>query len=185
MLVSFYLMEEQHLSKEEAWENMTLGEYRQKAIEIFETWDEMPLASNQKQTAADTLDVKFQRIWSDRLPRGTAQDYVSLLEKLNRKEFFSKEIYTYLDPILEQSMYNPKNQEWLYHGGQKGGSTALVLTLAMYVQDKEGNQTEIAFFSNDLNRFEHMLPTRKINSFQLKILTDPTFRSRIEKEWGL
>lgn len=41
---------------------------------------------------------------------------------------------------MEQLMQNPKNQKWLLHGGQKGGSTAFVLTLAAYTTDKEGNR---------------------------------------------
>ncbi|RWR08963.1 hypothetical protein [Siminovitchia fortis] len=65
-----------------------------------------------------------------------------------------------------------------------GGSTAFVLTNAMYAEDKKGNRTEFAFFANDLGMIEQMQLTRKLNSFQLKILTDPSFRSKVKKKLG-
>lgn len=64
----------------------------------------------------------------------------------------------------------------------KGGSTAFVLTLAAYAEDKKGNQTEIAFFANDLNTMEQLKLSNSMNSFQLKFLTDEGFRMRLKKE---
>ncbi|MCJ7842041.1 hypothetical protein MUB24_14245 [Lederbergia sp. NSJ-179] len=79
-------------------------------------------------------------------------------------------------------MTKPSNQEWLAHAGQKGGSTAFVLTMSMYATDKEGNQTELAFFANDLSTIEQAKLSKNINAFQLKFLTDEKFREQVKKE---
>ncbi|MEK4446130.1 hypothetical protein N1I81_09440 [Bacillus sp. FSL M8-0052] len=83
---------------------------------------------------------------------------------------------------MEQIMKKPNNREWLVHAGQKGGSTAFILTIAMYATDKERNQTEIAFFANDLNTLEIARLSRNMNGFQLKFLKDSKFRTHIKKE---
>lgn len=187
MFIPFTLMEEEQMSKKKALkvlQDMSLDEYRQRATEIVNQWDVEPPTAEQKKKAASALDMKFQKIWSDRLPRATTGDYVSLMEKLNSKQYFSKEIHTFLDPVMEGLMQNPQNREWLKHAGQKGGSTAFVLTKAMYAEDKKGNRTELAFFANDLGTIEQMQLTKKLNSFQLEILTNPSFRSKVEKEFG-
>lgn len=187
MFIPLTIMEEGNLSKKEALkvlEDMSLDDYRARANEIFKNWNEKPPTSEEKKESASALDMKFQKIWSDRLPRATTSDYVSLMEKLNSKQYFSKETHTFLDPVMEGLMQNPQNREWLKHAGQKGGSTAFVLTKAMYAEDKKGNRTEFAFFANDLGTIEQMQLTKKLNSFQLEILTNPSFRSKVEKILG-
>ena len=106
------------------------------------------------------------------------------MEKCNSKQYFSEEVHAYLDPVLEQLMESPQNQKWLRHAGQKGGSTAFVLTAAMYAEDKKGNQTEIAVFANDLNMIEQIKISRKMNSFKLELLRDSSFQSKVNKELG-
>lgn len=159
---------------------MDMAEYRERASSIHASWIEQPLTYEEKAEAQKLLNMDFQKIWSDRLIRATTNDYISILEKLNNKNFFSAEVHKYLDPVMEQLMQNPKNQEWLTHAGQKGGSTAFVLTLAAYAEDKEGNQTEIALFANDLNTMEQIKLSNSMNSFQLKFLTDDKFRKRLK-----
>ncbi len=181
------IMEERNLSEKEALKvlkDMPLDDYRAKANEIFKSWNEMPPTSEEKKELASAFDMKFQKVWSDRLTRATTSDYVSLMEKLNGKQYFSRETHTFLDPVMEGLMQNPQNREWLKHAGQKGGSTAFVLTKAMYAEDKKGNRTELVLFANDLGTIEQMQLTKKLNSFQLEILTDPSFRSKVEKELG-
>ncbi|MEM5595122.1 hypothetical protein AAHB53_00235 [Niallia circulans] len=129
------------------------------------------------------MDV--QRIWSNRLPRSTSEDYVYIMEKLNNKTYFDKDTYKYLDPVMEQLMENPNNREWLVHAGQKGGSTAFIITTAMYATDKDGNQTELAFFANDLTSLEQTKLSRNLNGFKLKFLKDAEFRTLIQKELSI
>jgi len=179
------LMNEKSLTKKEtltAMKAMDITEYRQRALSIHETWLKKPLSKEEKKQILQILDMDFQKVWSDRLISATTADYISILEKLNDKNYFTEDVHKYLDPVMEQLMQNPKNQEWLLHAGQKGGSTAFVLTLAAYTKDKEGNQTEIAFFANNLNRIEQTKLSKNMNSFQLKFLTDEKFRLHLQKE---
>ncbi|QGG53552.1 serine hydrolase [Lysinibacillus pakistanensis] len=178
-------MKEKGLTKKEtltAMKAMDMTEYRERALSIHEAWLKKPLSNEEKKKSLQTLDMDFQKIWSDRLIRATTADYITILEKLNHKNYFNEDVHKYLDPVMEQLMQNPKNQKWLLHGGQKGGSTAFVLTLAAYTKDKEGNQTEIAFFANNLNRIEQAKLSKNMNSFQLKFLTDEKFRLHVQKE---
>ncbi|MDI3411911.1 hypothetical protein QKW52_23300 [Bacillus sonorensis] len=104
------------------------------------------------------------------------------MKKLNSKIHFNENVYKYLNPVMEQIMENQNNREWFIHAGQKGGSTPFILTIAMYATDKQRNQTEIAFFANDLTVLEQAKLSRNMNGFQLKFLKDAKFRTHIKKE---
>lgn len=179
------LMAEKNLSKKETFQElkqMDMNDYRNRAITIHNNNLSQPLTSEEKQLLIKVMNREFQKIWSDRLPRSTTKDYVSIMKKLNKKEFFYKNVHEHLDPIMEQIMKNPKNGEWLQHAGQKGGSTAFVLTMAMYATDREGNQTEFAFFANDLTLIEQTKLSRVLNEFQLKFLKDTEFQKLVKSE---
>ncbi|MFJ7736559.1 serine hydrolase [Lysinibacillus sp. NPDC097287] len=179
------LMQEKNLTKKETLEalkSMDLSEYRYRAIEIHKKWLSHPPTNQEKEQTKKMMDMDFQKIWSDRLPGSTTEDYVLIMDKLNSKEYYNENIHKYLDPVMEQLMKNPANREWLVHAGQKGGSTAFIVTNAMYATDKDGNKTELAFFSNDLNLLEQAKLTRKLNGFQLKFLTDAEFRTYVKEE---
>lgn len=185
LFVPAQLMAEQGLSKEEAlhaMKKMDITEYRQRALQIHQKWLDRPPIEKEKERTRNLLDREFQKVWSDRLPRSTTADYVSIMEKLNKKTFFDQQVHRCLDPVMEQLMKNPDHQKWLCHAGQKGGSTAFVLTMAMYATDKQNNQTELAFFADGLTPLEQAKLSRNINGFQLKLLTDPAFRTYVKKE---
>jgi len=110
------VLKEKNLTKKEtlaALQEMDMAEYRERASSIHASWIEQPLTYEEKAEAQKLLNMDFQKIWSDRLIRATTNDYISILEKLNNKNFFSAEVHKYLDPVMEQLMQNPKNQEWL------------------------------------------------------------------------
>jgi len=172
------------LSKQEIlkmMKEMDMAEYRRRAIDIHNKWVKHPLSNQEKKQLLKTLDMDFQKIWSDRLPHSTTRDYVSIMNKLNGKTYFKKEVYKYLDPVMEQLMKNSKNREWLTHAGQKGGSTAFVLTSALYATDKEQNKTEIVFFSNELTKLEQKKLSQNLNEFQLQFLKDGKFRTQVKE----
>ncbi|MBK3497135.1 serine hydrolase [Viridibacillus sp. YIM B01967] len=178
------LMNEKNLSKQEILElmkDMDMSEYRRRAIDIHNRWINQPLSDQEKKQLIKNLDMDFQKNWSNRLPRSTTRDYVSMMNKLNRKTYFKENVYKYLDPVMEQIMKNQKNREWLVHAGQKGGSTAFVLTIAMYATDKEQNKTEIVFFANNLTTQEQKKLLRNLNEFQLKFLKDEKFRTQVRE----
>ncbi|MEK5233781.1 serine hydrolase [Lysinibacillus sp. FSL K6-0232] len=185
LYIPMQLMEEQELTPKEALivlQDMDKSEYHRRALSIHNQWIKHPLTNEEKEKALKLLSMDFQKVWSDRLVKAPTNDYIAILEKLNRKKYFSEDVYKYLDPVMEQLMENPANQQWLTHAGQKGGSTAFILAMAAYAEDKEGNQTEIAFFTNNLTTMEQIKLSNSINSFQLKFLTDDQFRIRLKKE---
>ncbi len=134
-----------------------------------------------KQELGD-LRMNIQRVWSDKLPASTAAEYAGILQKINSRSFFSAATHRYLDEVMEYLMEDPDNRAWLAWAGTKGGSTAFVLTKALYATDKQGYRTELAYFFNDLGIFENQRLQMSINEFELGILTDAAFRTAIEKE---
>ncbi len=125
------------------------------------------------------LTLKLQKEWSDRLPASTTKEYVQLCYILNYRKFFSKETYAILSKILETLMENPANAAWLDHAGMKGGSTIFVLTKALYATLKDGTRIEMAYFFNNLTGDENAKLQHWMNDFELKVLSDDSFRKEI------
>lgn len=126
------------------------------------------------------LNVHLQHVWSDNLPASSVSDYISIMKKINNRNYFDTKTQTYLDEVLEYILDNPANREWLEHSGMKGGSTGSVLTKSLYATDKKGNKTELAYFMNDLSVFEMNSLRMSMNEFELKILTDKVFREKVQ-----
>jgi D-alanyl-D-alanine carboxypeptidase len=126
------------------------------------------------------LGFNIQRVWSDKLPASTVGDYTSILKKINSRRYFKKEVHAYLNEVMEYLMDNPANRTLFAHAGMKGGSTASVLTKALYATDKKGgNTTELAYFFDGLNFFENRQLQLNMNAFEWAILTDKTFREQL------
>lgn len=125
------------------------------------------------------LTMKMQRAWSDRLPSSTTRDYAQVCRVLNNRKYFDSATYTVLSKILEVGMENPLNQQWLKHFGQKGGSTAFVLTKAMYATTKKGIKIEMAYFFNGLTEIENERLQGWMNAFEIGALTSKAFRTKI------
>jgi len=128
------------------------------------------------------LGMDIQKVWSDRLPSSTVEDYVSVMKKINSRKYFSKQTQKYLDEVMEYILENPANKDWLEHSGMKGGSTAFVLTKSLYATDKKGNKTEMAYFLNNLSVLEMTRLQMSMNEFELKILTNKEFREKVKTE---
>ena len=161
-------------------ENLPIEEYRQ-ATEIIH--QKLKTDSTYKQEIG-YLGLDVQRVWSDNLPNSTVQEYVGIMEKINSRSYFSPKAQEYLNEVMEFVMENPANQEWLEHSGMKGGSTAFVLTKALYATDKEGNTTELAYFINDVSFFVNASLQMSMNEFELKVLSDAAFRQLVQEELG-
>ncbi len=126
------------------------------------------------------LGMNIQKIWSDNLPSSTVEEYVDIMQKINSRTYFDEQTQEYLDEVMEFLLENPANRKWLEHSGMKGGSTAFVLTKALYATDRKGNKTELAYFMNDLGFLENTRLQMSMNEFELKILTDSDFRKEVE-----
>lgn len=155
--------------------NLPLADYRAYTLQIHE---KLKSDTAYKRNLGDmSLDV--QRIWSDRLPAGTAASYAGLLQKINRGNFFDTSTRKHLKAVLEEIMKDPHNAEWLQHAGMKGGSTAFVLTQALYATDTAGSTTELAYFFNDLDPLLQVRLELSMNDFELALLSDAAFRKKV------
>ena len=125
------------------------------------------------------LTMKMQKAWSDRLPASTAKDYVNLCRVLNKRKYFDSATYVILAKVLETIMENPANKQWLLHAGTKGGSTAWVLTKAIYASTKNNTRIEMAYFLNNLTVKENTMLQTWMNGFELNILSSSSFRKKV------
>jgi D-alanyl-D-alanine carboxypeptidase len=125
------------------------------------------------------LSMNMQKAWSDRLPASTAKEYVHICRVLNNRKYFDNNTYNILSGVLETLMENPANRSWLKHAGMKGGSTAWVLTKALYATTKKDERIEMAYFFNDLTPPENAMLQRWMNNFELSVLSNQDFRKKI------
>jgi len=182
MLIPAYLKNEYPAYSEKQIENklreMSKEEYIDLSHRIFTS-----LTNGEKHIYIEKrhTDRSLQKIWSDRLTKSTTAEYAEIMRKLNSKTYFSEGTQERLDAVMEGMMENPRNQEWLKHAGQKGGSTLFVATNAAYATDRDGNSTEIVFFANDLEEVERQKILNNLNRFNLKILRDEDFRKKLKE----
>ncbi|WP_316846567.1 serine hydrolase [Pedobacter psychrodurus] len=125
------------------------------------------------------LSSKLQKIWSDRLVASTAADYERIMQKINSRHYFSTGVQDILDQVMEWPMTNPGNQAVFKHLGQKGGSTAFILTDAFYVTNKKDFKLSCAFFFNNLTENEKLMIERNFGMFEASIITDDAFRQQL------
>jgi D-alanyl-D-alanine carboxypeptidase len=116
------------------------------------------------------LTMKMQKLWSDRLPSSTAKEYVQLVKTLNKRLFLDENMYGILADILEFPMENPGFQKQFVHFGAKGGSTAFVLTHALYLTGKKGERLEMAIFFNNLTPQENEKLQRWLDPFEAQVI---------------
>ncbi len=127
------------------------------------------------------LTLNMQKLWSRRLPSSTTMEYAQVANVLNNRRYFHATAYDVLSDVLETVMENPANQQWLKHAGMKGGSTASVLTKALYATTKDGTKIELAYFFNELTQEENKKLEGWMNDFERKLLTDQSFRRKTGK----
>jgi len=118
------------------------------------------------------LPMTAQKVWSDRLAGSSPKEYVSLMQKINSRTFFDEKTQGNIDIVMEGILANPANKQWLKHAGFKGGSTAWVLTKAMYATTIKDETTELVYFFNDLTIAENQQLQQNMNKFELGILSN-------------
>ncbi|MTI87973.1 MAG: metallo-hydrolase family protein [Balneolaceae bacterium] len=170
---SLYLFNDETIDASE----LSLNEYRKKSTDVFYTLQSDTSMKNEFSLSSLTMDA--QKIWSEHLPASTASTYTSVMDKINSRSYFSEKVHATLNPIMEVVMTNPANQEWLEHSGMKGGSTAFVLTKALYATTKSGTDIEMAYFLDNLSSVENMSIKQSMNSFELEVLSNSSFREKL------
>ncbi|MBO1001363.1 serine hydrolase [Pseudogracilibacillus auburnensis] len=154
-----------------------------------EDWIEMSSIINEKLTndaetykknaeISEWWDEDFDLLFSETFIKSTTSEYAKLMAMINNEELppiAQEELEYSLGMIME----NETNQQWLKRAGKKGGSTQYILTDAIFAEDKQGNKFEIVIFFDDLKWYEGFKLTNSLNEFELKLLSDESFRDEI------
>ncbi|EJR03808.1 serine hydrolase [Bacillus mycoides] len=172
-----YVEKELHVQEDQSLEmirNMSNDEYNKHVLQIHEWMKDE--SEWKKRDIPLKVDMKFQRIWSDRLVSANAKDYMSLMEKINSREYSPKSMQDEIDNVFKGTVENNK----LEYAGQKGGSTAFVLTKSLYTTDKKGNKVEVVIMFNDIdNQITHQKLRNNIDYFIRDVITDEEFRRKL------
>lgn len=125
-------------------------------------------------------DMDLQKLWSDRLTASTVREYASIMQKLNKRTYYKPAVQSYLDQIMEWPFaVNPGNQQVYEHIGMKGGSTAFLLTNALYATTKDGNRSELVVFFNNLTPAESGMLQQKLNSFLINCVQTNRYQKTV------
>lgn len=171
-----YVEKELRINEEKSLQilrDMPMEEYRKHVSQIHE-WMKDEEEWKQRNISLK-MDMDFQRIWSDRLVAAAANDYVKLLDQMNNRTAFSREMYDEIDNIFEGTISSEKYE----YGGQKGGSTAFVLTNSVYLTDKDGNKFEMVFMSNDLGFIQAQKLRNNLHLFLKEVITNKEFLNKL------
>ncbi len=155
---------------------MGMDLYKKKALHYFEVL-KMDTTIKEKFNRAH-VSMPVQRVWSDRLPGSTVREYDGILQKIQSRTYFDPTAQNTLEEIMEWPMEAfDSNRKKYQHLGAKGGSTAFVLTYALYATGKNGDRTRLTFFFDDLTTVESTFLQSMLSGFQQKVLSSD------EKEW--
>lgn len=137
-----------------------------------------PPTAAQRKELLTYLPLPVQHVWSDRLPKASANDYLLLMQCLNERAIFSAETYDVLDALLDTAKVNPRRYKQY---AEKGGSTAWVITMAMYATKVNDAQLQLVLLANcdDMHRQKKL--QRTIHRFIGKFITDARFREQVKK----
>lgn len=126
--------------------------------------------------------LRVQKIWSDNLPASTTKDYCIVMNKINTETLTDKNVSQHLKEILGWPLENVRNKKHSTSFGIKGGSTAFIVTEALYATDASGNNSALAVFFNDLKDWEKVIIDWNLSRFELKIMFDEKFRNTIKEK---
>ena len=128
------------------------------------------------------LPLNVQKVWSDRLIGSTAKEYGQLLTFIQNNELPTKANEIIRDLLEWPMQMNEQNKEIFTYIGAKGGSTAFVLTDALYAKDLNKNTFEFVILTDDLSVWQQLLLNYHLNSFEAKFLQDASYRSYVKEE---
>lgn len=154
--------------------NMSKDEYNKHVLQIHEWMKDKE--EWKKRDLPLKVDMEFQRIWSDRLVGANAKDYMSIMGKINSRNYFPKSMQDEIENVFKGTVKNSKFE----YAGQKGGSTAFVLTKSLYTTDKQGNKIEVVIMFNDIdNQITHQKLRNNIDYFIRDVITSEEFRVKL------
>jgi len=159
---------------------MPQARFRELAMKVHERLREDVDGSYQQAVQIERwYDDEIDKINSDRMVSATAADYVILLSMINSRHYFSPEVHTYLDEVMETAMESEGNKQQFEHLGFKGGSTNYILNSAIYAIDKQGSSSEAVLLMNNLSQQEMERLSPHLNEFLFQTLTSEAYRLKI------
>ncbi|MBD1370937.1 serine hydrolase [Hazenella sp. IB182357] len=174
-LVPHYLREQTNLSDDIIFKNMaemSMDTYRDTTKIIH-----LQLKNENRIAPAENLNtsLSFQKLWSDRLPRASTSDYAKIMATINRGTNFTEGEKIHLQSLLEMNHH----MDQIRTMGGKGGSTAFVLTIALYVEDIKGNLIEFVFFSDQKDVLRAKLVELSYKKLIKQLIVNSSFRDKI------
>jgi len=160
-------------------EAMPIGEYRTLAEELSEQMKE-EIIRIEDVTFDSSMDE--QKVWSDRLIGASANDYGKLLAAISNDQLPTTASETMRDLLEWPMQLNESNHDRFVHLGSKGGSTAFILTDALYAEDHNGDKIEIVLMTDDLKFWQGILIRNNMNSFESKLLGSEEYRLEVQRE---
>ena len=152
---------------------------------ILKSWEYHERLKNGESDLLQSFKIPklpVQKIWSDKLPASTTKDYCTLMNKINTETLADKKVSQHLKEILGWPLENSQNQKHSASFGIKGGSTAFIVTEALYATDASGNTSALAVFFNDLKDWEKVIIDFNLTKFELKVLLDEKFRNAVKEK---
>ncbi|GAE94344.1 hypothetical protein JCM21714_3492 [Gracilibacillus boraciitolerans JCM 21714] len=116
--------------------------------------------------------MKIQSELTKRFPSSTTSEYAQLMNLIGNSDRLSLEEKDLVDNILNSFSATNKRQ-WY-----KGGSTAFVLTSAMYIQI-EKETLALSVFIRDEKRLDLLWIERVIHDFLRSLIKDNAFREQV------
>ncbi|WP_058309113.1 serine hydrolase [Gracilibacillus massiliensis] len=175
LLTSVYLnhQHDENLSDQELedmLQAMSLEEYRELVWQIH---DELKQGEPDFFDETVSVPMDLQKVWSDRLPNATVDDYGKVMQAISNNTATVPEGEDILRDIMEWPMeMHQSNREKYAHFGAKGGSTAFIINQALYVEDNNGKKVELILFTEGFNFIERMKINQNINAYMKEILAE-------------
>lgn len=158
---------------------LPMDQYREAAIHLSDQ-----MKTGELDISSYSFDSSFavQRVWSDRLAGASASNYGKLLSIISNDELPVRAAEIIRDLMEWPMEFNDANKDFYAHLGSKGGSTAFILNDALYVEDLDGNKTEVVIFTNDLNFWQSLMLQNNINSFEVHLIGSEEYRLKVMEE---
>ncbi|GAA4840871.1 hypothetical protein GCM10023331_27350 [Algivirga pacifica] len=130
---------------------------------------------------AEQYHKEYLMLWYDRAPHYTPEVFLKTLHHINRRTYFSKEVFRPLIYALESTpMKSPEIQRSFSYCGFLSSSTPTSLSIAIYGKTKSGQHVELVCVFQQLSRKEHIDLSALMHDFAFELIEEPIFREKIQ-----
>jgi D-alanyl-D-alanine carboxypeptidase len=176
MLIPAYFYQKSQMKRKEiakTIKKMSDQRYCKLAQDMFQK-----IVNNEAKPLVDSLyivsDMNIQREFTKKLPASSSRSYAELMYRLGERRVLSAEEKELLDEIMGFTDFKATGERLWY----KGGSTAFVLTSAVFKSDKTESVT-FSFFIEDMSRLDILWIKDLYKPFIKAFLEDEEFREEV------